>query len=112
MYNEEFYVKDQLDSGVLLERFLSDCQKLNDDTGMDEFTYSYMADTIAAIYYHREYNSCDEFLSINADYIDEERGEWVKYMWKTLDSMSEEQKSDVVIESLTQIPVTAAEYGF
>jgi len=51
-------------------------------------------------------------LNINSEYIDDERGEWVKYMWRTLDSMSEEQKSDVVIESLTQIPVTTADYGW
>ena len=31
MYDEDFYVKDQLDPGNLLERFLSDCQKLGDD---------------------------------------------------------------------------------
>lgn len=112
MYDGDIYVKDYLEPGALLERFLTDCQKLNDETAPDEFTYSYMADTIAAIYYHREYNSCADFLNINADYIDDERAEWVKYMWRTLDSMSEEQKSDVVIESLTQIPVTTVEYGW
>ena len=111
MYNENFATKDYLDPGALLERFLSDCQRLNESFGKEEFTYSYMADTIAAIYYHREYNSSEEFLSVNANHIDSDRAEWVKYMWRTLDSMSEEQKADVVIESLTQIPVISAERG-
>jgi hypothetical protein len=110
MYDGDF-VKDFLEPAVLLERFLSDCQKMNEEAGMDEFNYSYMADTVAAIYYHREYNSSEEFLSVNAEYIDDEREEWVKYMWRTLDSMSNEQRAEVVIESLTQIPVSLAELG-
>jgi hypothetical protein len=110
MYDGDF-VKDFLEAGTLLERFLSDCHRLSEEAGMDEFHYSYMADTVAAIYYHREYSSCEEFLSVNADYIDDERKEWVKYMWRTLDSMSAEQRAEVVIESLTQIPVTLAELG-
>jgi hypothetical protein len=110
MYDGDF-VKDFLEANNLLERFLSDCYRLSEEAGMNEFNYSYMADTIAAIYYHREYNSCEEFLSVNSDYIDDERQEWVKYMWRTLDSMSAEQRAEVVIESLTQIPVTLAELG-
>ena len=78
MYDGGFDVADQLDPGILLERFLSDCQRLSDDLGGDDFTFSYIADTIAAIYYYREYNSCNEFLSENAGYIDDDRSEGVK----------------------------------
>lgn len=104
MYEADFEVQDQLDPGLLLERFLSDCQAVVDRVEVDDYTYSYMADTIAAIYYYREYNSSEEFIRENDAFLDDERREWVKYMWRTLDTMDERQRADVVIESLTQIP--------
>lgn len=104
MYEADFTIQDHLDPGLLLERFLSDCQSIVDKVEVDGYTYSYMADTIAAIYYYREYNSSDEFIVENDNFLDEERREWVKYMWRTLDTMSDQQRADVIIESLTQIP--------
>ncbi len=106
MYDADFQVGDYLDPGLLLERFLSDCQALSDEMKGDDYSFSYMADTIAAIYYYREYNSCEEFIKENSEYIDEERSEWVKYMWRTLDTMTDEQRADVIIESLSQMPAT------
>jgi hypothetical protein len=105
--SNDFVVSDVLETGMLLERFLADCQALSDEYEGDVYSFTYVADTIAAIYYHREYGTAKDFLDENADYIDEERSEWVKYMWRTLDTMTEEQKANVVIESLTQLPVTA-----
>lgn len=109
MYDGELRLGDYLDPGLLLERFLSDCQALSGESPGDYYTFSYMADTIAAIYYYREFESCQEFLAENATYIDEERSEWVKYMWRTLDTMTDEQRADVIIESLTQMPATLSE---
>lgn len=106
MYEADFQVGDYLDPGLLLERFLSDCQALSDEMKGDDYSFSYMADTVAAIYYYREYNSCEEFINENADFIDEERSEWVKYMWRTLDTMTDEQRADVIIESLSQMPAS------
>jgi len=65
-----------------------------------------MADTIAAIYYYREYNSCQEFIQRNSEFIDDERRDWVTYMWRTLDSMTDVQRADVIIESLSQMHAT------
>jgi hypothetical protein len=93
-----------LDSSQLLEKFLLYCQVYGENTREEDYTYSYIADTIASIYYYRCYDSCEEFLFENADCIDSERAEWVKYMWRTLDSMTEEQRAEVVIESLNQLP--------
>jgi hypothetical protein len=104
-----YFAEDQLDPGVLLEKFLSYCQNYNEDNEVDDYTYSYIADTIASIYYYREYNSCEEFLVKNADQVDKDRAEWVQYMWRTLDSMSDEQRAEVVIESLAQMPELSAE---
>lgn len=109
MYEADFQVKDHLDPGGLLEKFLSDCQSISEETGTDDYTFSYVADTIAAIYYYREYNSSDEFIGENSDCLDDDRKEWVKYMWRTLDTMTDEQRADVVIESLTQLPATSYE---
>jgi hypothetical protein len=103
MYESEFTASDKIDSNALLGIFLEHCQNLVDD-GSDDYTLSYVADTVAAIYYYREFDSCEKFLQVNADAIDEERADWVKYMWRTLDSMDEFQRADVVIESLTQLP--------
>lgn len=111
MYEADFQVQDHLDPGLLLERFLSDCQALVDEVAVDDYTYSYMADTIAAIYYYREYNSAEEFIRENDAHLDDERREWVKYMWRTLATMSDKQRADVIIESLTQIPVNFADSG-
>jgi hypothetical protein len=106
MYDGEFTVKDQIDPGHLLERFLSDCQRISDDIDSEDYTLAYMADTVAAIFYYREYNSCEDFLYQNQSHIDNERSEWVKYMWRTLDTMTDSQRADVVIESLSQMPAT------
>ena len=109
MYEADFEVRDYIDPGILLERFLSDCQTFREESVKDDYTFSYVADTIAAIYYYREYNSSDEFIQENLDCLDTERKEWVKYMWRTLDTMSDQQRADVVIESLTQLPVVLSE---
>lgn len=109
MYEADFEVRDYLDPGILLERFLSDCQTLSEESAVDDYTFSYVADTIAAIYYYREYNSSDEFIQENLDCLDTERKEWVKYMWRTLDTMSDQQRADVVIESLTQLPAVMSD---
>lgn len=106
MYDDGLRMKDHIDPGQLLEKFLSDCQRISDESTSDNYTIAYMADTVAAIYYYREYNSCEDFLYENQNQIDEERAEWVKYMWRTLDSMTESQRAEIVIESLTQIPAT------
>lgn len=111
MYEAHFEVQDQMDPGLLLERFLSDCQALVDEVDADDYTYSYMADTIAAIYYYREYNSSEEFICENDSFLDDERREWVKYMWRTLDTMSDQQRAEVIIESLTQLPAKFADSG-
>lgn len=105
MRNEDLYVGETLSSGLLLERFLSDCQTLADECPNDPFSFTYVADTIAAIYYYREYSSLEDFLKENEGEIDEERSEWVRYMWRTLGSMTDEQIANVVIESLTHLPV-------
>ncbi len=107
MSDKEFQISDFLESGALLERFLSDCEALSEELGGDKQVFTYVADTIAAIYYHREYPSSEEFIANNRDYIDEERAEWIKYMWRTMDSLTEEQKANIVIESLTQMPAAA-----
>ncbi len=101
----EFQVSDYLDPNGILERFLTDCQSISEEIGGDDYTFSYIADTIAAIYYYRQYSSCEQFLQENAEHLDEDRTEWVKYMWRTLDSMTDAQRAEVVIESLAQIPV-------
>ncbi len=105
MSRKEFQVGDYLEPNVLLERFLTDCQVISENMGGDDYTFSYVADTIAAIYYHREFASCEEFLRENTEHLDEDRTEWVKYMWRTLDTMTDAQRAEVVIESLAQIPV-------
>jgi hypothetical protein len=105
MRNEDFSVGETVSSALLLERFLSDCQALAEESPDDPFSFTYVADTIAAIYYYREYSSIENFLSANGDQIDNERTEWVRYMWRTLDSMTEEQIANVIIESLTHLPV-------
>ncbi len=64
-----------LDVGLLLERFLSDCQAMSEEMDEDSYSLTYVADTIAAIYYHREYESAEEFIQENADYLDSERRE-------------------------------------
>lgn len=104
MLEGNFYVEDFIDPGVLLERFLTYCNQLCEDPDFDDYSYSYIADTVAAIYYYREYNSCEDFLVTNAGHIDKDRAEWVQYMWRTLDTMTDEQRSEVIIESLSQIP--------
>lgn len=105
MYNDDFQVGNYLDIELLLERFLNDCQEMSSDFGTDDYTFSYVADTIAAIYYHRKYVNCFNFLTENKDHLDEDRIEWVRYMWRTLDAMTDAQRAEVVIESLAQIPV-------
>ena len=104
---EEFKIPNYLDVDLLLERFLSDCQAISEEIDGDPQSFTYMADTIAAIYYYREYDNSSEFIDENHDYIDNDRAEWVRYMWKTLDSMSEEQRSNMVIESLNQLSSVA-----
>lgn len=105
MYRDEFQVGNYLDADILLERFLNDCQEMSDQLGTDDYTFSYVADTIAAIYYHRKYVDCSSFLMENRNYLDEDRIEWVRYMWRTLDAMTDAQRAEVVIESLAQIPI-------
>ncbi len=107
MQDKHFIVADHLESSALLERFLADCEALSEEIQGESYSFTYVADTIAAIYYHREYNSAEEFISENRDFIDDERAEWVKYMWRTMDTLSEEQKANIVIESLTQMPAIA-----
>ena len=102
---DKFITSDYLDTGLLLERFLADCQALSEEIQGDTYSFTYVADTVAAIYYHREYESSSEFIEENRDYLDTERIEWVKYMWRTLDTMTDEQRANIVIESLTQLPV-------
>ncbi len=107
MSDKHFTVSDRLEPAALLERFLSECAALSDEIQGDKYSFTYVADTVAAIYYHREYESAEAFITENRDYIDEERAEWVKYMWRTMDSLTEEQKANIVIESLTQMPAIA-----
>ncbi len=107
MQDKHFSVPDFLEPAALLERFLSDCEALSDEMKDEKYSFTYVADTVAAIYYHREYESADAFIMENREYIDEERAEWVKYMWRTMDTLSEEQKASIVIESLTQMPAAA-----
>jgi hypothetical protein len=104
VYEEKNSLGNTINASLLLERFLADCQKTTELCDHDTYSYSYMADTIAAIYYYREYNSCEEFLKANKEFLDEERCEWVKYMWRTLDTMSHQQRAELIIESLTQMP--------
>lgn len=104
MYEGRNSIWDCINPSLLLERFLTDCQEMTEKIECDSYSYSYMADTIAAIYYYREYSSCAEFLKVNGEHLDQERCEWVKYMWRTLDTMSNEQRADLIIESLIQMP--------
>lgn len=104
MYEGKHSIGDCINPTLLLERFLTDCQEMTRKIECNSYSYSYMADTIAAIYYYREYQSCEEFLKINSEFLDQERYEWVKYMWRTLDTMSNEQRAELVIESLVQMP--------
>jgi len=101
--SNDFKVEDSLQPTFLLERFLSDCEALCNEIEGDAYSFTYVADTIAAVYYHREYDSAEQFIQENQDFIDDERAEWVQYMWRTLDSMTEEQKSNIVIESIGQM---------
>ncbi len=105
--SEEFKISNYIDVGLLLERFLSDCQAISEEIDGDSYSYTYMADTVAAVYYHREYDSAIEFIEENKDFIDQERAEWVRYMWKTLDAMTEEQRANIVVESLSQLSAVA-----
>lgn len=104
---DDFKIGNNLDNGLLLERFLSDCQAISEEIEGDPHSFTYVADTIAAVYYFREYDSADDFIEENKDYIDEEREEWVRYMWKTLDSMDDVQRSNIVIESISQLSAVA-----
>jgi hypothetical protein len=104
VYEGRNSIWDCINPSLLLERFLTDCQEMTEKIECDSYSYSYMADTIAAIYYYREYSSCAEFLKVNGEHLDQERCEWVKYMWRTLDTMSNEQRADLIIESLIQMP--------
>jgi hypothetical protein len=104
MYEDRNSLGNTINPSLLLERFLEDCQQATRNCDRENYSYSYMADTIAAIYYYREYNSCEEFLKANKEFLDEERCEWVKYMWRTLDTMSNQQRAELIIESLTQMP--------
>ncbi len=106
MYENEFIVLDKVKVSDLLNRFLENCQELS-ERSTDDYTLSYVADTVAAIYYYREYDSCESFLQANTDAIDDERAEWVRYMWRTLNSMDDVQRAEVVIESLTQLPAVS-----
>lgn len=105
--SEKLDMGDYLDVSLLLERFLSDCQAISEEIDGDAYSFTYIADTIAAIYYFREYDSADEFIQENKDFIDEERADWVRYMWKSLNSMKDEERSEFVIDSLTQISAVA-----
>lgn len=105
--SKDFEVYDYLDTNLLLERFLSDCQAISEEIDGDSSSFTYVADTIAAVYYHREYDGSEDFITDNKDYIDEERAEWVRYMWKTLDSMDISQRSNIIIESLNQLSAVA-----
>jgi hypothetical protein len=104
VYEGKHSIGDCINPSLLLERFLTDCQEMTEKIECDSYSYSYMADTIAAIYYYREYRSCEEFLKANGEFLDQERCEWVKYMWRTLDTMSNEQRAELIIESLVQMP--------
>jgi len=106
--SSELNVSDTLEAGLLLERFLADCEALSQELEGDTYQFTYVADTVAAIYYHREYESATQFIEENKNFIDEERAEWVQYMWRTLDTMTDEQKANIVIESLTQMPATTS----
>lgn len=99
----EFVVDDTINNGLLLDRFLHFCQEISAE-GTDDYTLSYVADTIAAIYYHREYSSAEEFIKVHEEAIDENRKEWVRYMWSTLDGMNEKQRAEIAIESITHLP--------
>lgn len=104
MQERDFPIADCLDTALLLERFLADCESLSEEMEGDDYQFTYVADTVAAIYYHREYETAEQFIDENHEFMDEERAEWVRYMWRTLDTMTEEQKANIVIESLTQMP--------
>lgn len=101
--SQDFHINEYLDTALLLERFLADCQALSEEFKGDLTSFAYTADTIAAVYYHREYDSAVEFIKENSEYIDKEREDWVRRIWKTLDQMDEEHKAELVIESLSHL---------
>lgn len=103
--DQNFQISDSVNQALLLERFLADCQALSDEAPGDVYAFTYVADTVAAIYYYREYESVEAFIKENEEYLDEERVEWVRYMWRTLDTMTDEQRANIVIESLSQLPI-------
>ena len=103
MYDKHFHIESTLNQESLLERFLADCLALSEEIEGDTFNFTYVADTIAALYYYRAYDSLGHFLEENKPYIDSERASWAQYMWNTFDAMTEEERSDLIIESITQI---------
>ncbi|NQY79429.1 MAG: hypothetical protein HRT47_03850 [Candidatus Caenarcaniphilales bacterium] len=103
MKHEDFIVDTKLNSNLLLEKFLVDCHELIDEHPDDSLCIAYLADSIAMIYYHREYATLDEFLEENEEFIDEDKKEWVINNWAHLDQMSEGERAELIIESVNQI---------
>ncbi|MCH2226350.1 MAG: hypothetical protein MK033_01125 [Candidatus Caenarcaniphilales bacterium] len=103
MKHEDFIVDTKLNSNLLLEKFLVDCHELIDQNPDDSLCIAYLADSIAMIYYHREYATLEEFLEENNEFIDEDKKEWVINNWSHLDQMSESERAELVIESVNQI---------
>lgn len=108
MKHDDFIVTSKLNSNLLLEKFLVDCHDLIDRYPDDSLCIAYLADSIAMIYYHREYATLEEFLDENEEFIDEDKKEWVMNNWSHLDQMSEHERAELIIESLNQIQFLVA----
>jgi hypothetical protein len=50
----------------------------------------------------------EEFLYGNEEFIDEDKKEWVMNNWSHLDQMSEQERAELIIESLNQIQFLVA----
>jgi hypothetical protein len=101
-YNN-FIVENKLNASGLLEKFLKDCHDLIDRYPNDSLCVAYLADSIAMIYYYREYATLEEFLHDNEEYISDDKREWVINNWIHLEEMTEEERANLIIESVGQI---------
>lgn len=103
MKHEDFVVATKLKTGLLLEKFLKDCHDLIEQNENDSLCIAYLADSIAMIYYYREYATLEEFIHDNDEYISADKKEWVTNNWYHLDAMTELQRANLIIESINQI---------
>jgi len=105
MENELYMLKDShsIDSQELLTRFIYSCKKTVKDNGSKSPLLSF-ADIVTAVYYYRKYPDINQFV---VKYLTECQDyfmlQWVRSTWASLDKMSPEEISNLVINQITLV---------